>query len=165
MSNNDNIPFCAGPVLETSPPKFEMPDNACDTHFHIFPEGDDHRMTPRRSYTPPVASMDMFQTMSKTLGTSRGVLIQPSVYAEDNTALVAATAAAPDTLRGVVTVTAATTDNELEEFHAAGVRGIRVNIVDSGGMPFKNLDEAWNCLLYTSPSPRDATLSRMPSSA
>ena len=23
----------------------------------------------------------------------------------------------------------------------------------------------WNCLLYTSPSPRDATLSRMPSSA
>ena len=25
--------------------------------------------------------------------------------------------------------------------------------------------ESWNCLLYTSPSPRDATLSRMPSSA
>ena len=24
---------------------------------------------------------------------------------------------------------------------------------------------AWHCLLYTSPSPRDATLSRMPSSA
>ena len=27
------------------------------------------------------------------------------------------------------------------------------------------LDEKWDCLLYTSPSPRDATLSRMPSSA
>ena len=26
-------------------------------------------------------------------------------------------------------------------------------------------DRAWYCLLYTSPSPRDATLSRMPSSA
>ena len=25
--------------------------------------------------------------------------------------------------------------------------------------------DVWNCLLYTSPSPRDATLSRMPSSA
>ena len=25
--------------------------------------------------------------------------------------------------------------------------------------------QAWDCLLYTSPSPRDATLSRMPSSA
>ena len=28
-----------------------------------------------------------------------------------------------------------------------------------------NRVEYWNCLLYTSPSPRDATLSRMPSSA
>ena len=29
----------------------------------------------------------------------------------------------------------------------------------------KNDDQLRNCLLYTSPSPRDATLSRMPSSA
>ena len=29
----------------------------------------------------------------------------------------------------------------------------------------KKLSEAETCLLYTSPSPRDATLSRMPSSA
>ena len=28
-----------------------------------------------------------------------------------------------------------------------------------------NLENVENCLLYTSPSPRDATLSRMPSSA
>ena len=29
----------------------------------------------------------------------------------------------------------------------------------------KNYDQSRDCLLYTSPSPRDATLSRMPSSA
>ena len=29
----------------------------------------------------------------------------------------------------------------------------------------ENLDWVYHCLLYTSPSPRDATLSRMPSSA
>ena len=29
----------------------------------------------------------------------------------------------------------------------------------------KSKAEKWICLLYTSPSPRDATLSRMPSSA
>ena len=29
----------------------------------------------------------------------------------------------------------------------------------------KALAQYWACLLYTSPSPRDATLSRMPSSA
>ena len=36
------------------------------------------------------------------------------------------------------------------------------------GLPFVQDDEVtcyWGCLLYTSPSPRDATLSRMPSSA
>ena len=30
---------------------------------------------------------------------------------------------------------------------------------------WSNLEKCYNCLLYTSPSPRDATLSRMPSSA
>ena len=33
-------------------------------------------------------------------------------------------------------------------------------VIDIFGQTF-----SWNCLLYTSPSPRDATLSRMPSSA
>ena len=33
------------------------------------------------------------------------------------------------------------------------------------GMPILNVDHAKNCLLYTSPSPRDGLLSRMPSSA
>ena len=44
-----------------------------------------------------------------------------------------------------------------------------INIVQGkgdfqGGMCSLN-DESYICLLYTSPSPRDATLSRMPSSA
>lgn len=144
MTTPNDIPLCAGPDLETRAPQFVMPNNAIDTHFHIFPAGQDHALTPRRSYTPPIASIEMYNTMSAHLGTTRGVLIQPSVYAEDNAALVAATAAEPDRFRGVVTVTSAITDRELEEFHAAGVRGIRVNIVDSGGMPFADLDEAWD---------------------
>ena len=31
--------------------------------------------------------------------------------------------------------------------------------------PFKGIPKFYDCLLYTSPSPRDATLPRMPSSA
>ena len=41
-------------------------------------------------------------------------------------------------------------------------------ILDHGNVSFANKEEAKDdkiCLLYTSPSPRDATLSRMPSSA
>ena len=35
--------------------------------------------------------------------------------------------------------------------------------INGGAIPVK--DHYWNCLLYTSPSPRDTLLSRMPSSA
>ena len=45
-----------------------------------------------------------------------------------------------------------------------------IELVSAAGMLKQGLGEAislkpWICLLYTSPSPRDATLSRMPSSA
>ena len=36
---------------------------------------------------------------------------------------------------------------------------------EAGRLVMPTLRYAWPCLLYTSPSPRDATLSRMPSSA
>ena len=41
------------------------------------------------------------------------------------------------------------------------------NFVDTGSYIFNGLvsGSIFGCLLYTSPSPRDATLSRMPSSA
>ena len=41
-------------------------------------------------------------------------------------------------------------------------------ILEEIGVEFRDDEEAltlWNCLLYTSPSPRDRTRSRMPSSA
>ena len=44
---------------------------------------------------------------------------------------------------------------------AAGTLEGRVKRIDHA----KNADGEWICLLYTSPSPRDRTRSRMPSSA
>ena len=63
----------------------------------------------------------------------------------------------------------------LERYHAALtgvfgrptrvlVRGEGVHVWDADGRRYTDL-LAGICLLYTSPSPRDATLSRMPSSA
>ena len=47
-----------------------------------------------------------------------------------------------------------------EEFDEACVPGVKVKVKFSN----RNM-EAWVCLLYTSPSPRDLSTSRMPSSA
>ena len=50
---------------------------------------------------------------------------------------------------------------EIDNINAPGTDlGIRTNNVNGSGAT-----SAQSCLLYTSPSPRDATLSRMPSSA
>jgi 2-pyrone-4,6-dicarboxylate lactonase len=40
-----------------------------------------------------------------------------------------------------VSVEASVTDREIEQMNALGVRGIRVNLVDKGGMPYSSLDD------------------------
>ena len=47
------------------------------------------------------------------------------------------------------------------------VRGVNARMLTAQEVQkvVKRFDVEWDCLLYTSPSPRDATLSRMPSSA
>ena len=138
----DELPFCLSPDPHPVAAGFEMPTGACDTHFHIFPAGHEHRYVPGRSYTPPPLEIADFDHMAATLGLTRAVVIQPSVYGEDNTATLAVSAADPARLRAVVSVTKDITDAELEAFHAQGARGIRVNVVDSGGMTFASIDEA-----------------------
>jgi predicted TIM-barrel fold metal-dependent hydrolase len=68
--------------------------------------------------------------MLDTLGVDRAVLVQPSVYGTDNTVMLEALKTDPKRLRGVAVVPAAIDCADLHELHNAGVRGVRVNIVD-----------------------------------
>jgi predicted TIM-barrel fold metal-dependent hydrolase len=47
----------------------------------------------------------------------------------------------PENLRAVAAVDAGVSDEELSRLNAAGTRGIRVNLVDPGGMPFDTFDD------------------------
>ncbi|MFK7755068.1 MAG: amidohydrolase [Sedimentitalea sp.] len=135
-------PFCASPDPNPQGPAFEMPAGACDTHFHVFPNGHAQRYVAARSYTPPPLEIADYDSVATALGIERAVVIQPSVYGEDNTAMLDVSRADPDRLRAVVSVTNDVSDAELEAFHAAGARGIRVNVVDSGGMTFASIEDA-----------------------
>jgi predicted TIM-barrel fold metal-dependent hydrolase len=80
------------------------------------------------------------------LGVDRAVLVQPSVYGIDNRALIDALKTAPDYLRGIAVLpldSKMVQDSELEQLHAAGVRGLRCNLVDvadpSGDLPIQAL--------------------------
>jgi len=135
---NDQRP-CPPPDANPHPPKFEVPRGAVDTHAHIFGPATKYPYQENRSYTPPDLPLPQLRAMHRTLGIDRLVLVHASVHGTDNSILLDALATDPTNLRAVAAMTEETTDRELARMHEAGVRGVRVNLVDRGGMPFRSL--------------------------
>lgn len=133
------FPICPGPDPNPRDPILKAPAGACDVHAHVFGPASRYPYSPARGYTPPDASLDSYLAMHRVLGIERGVLTQPSVYGTDNSAMLDAVAGQPQRLRAVIAVDGDVTDAGLERFHAAGARGVRVNMVDKGGMPFDSM--------------------------
>jgi predicted TIM-barrel fold metal-dependent hydrolase len=125
-----DAPLCAAPDSHPRKPRIEMPRNACDTHAHICGPIDRHAYSERRVYTPPDALLPAYRHMLVTLGVERMVLVQPSVYGSDNTVMLNAMASLGESARGVAVVDDDVTDTELKRLHDAGVRGVRINVVD-----------------------------------
>ncbi len=134
-----SIPICPGPDPAPRPPNLNVPPRACDTHAHLFGPATRYPYSPSRGYTPPDATLESFLHLHQTLGIDRAVLTQPSVYGTDNRAILDAVAQTGDRMRAVVAVEEGVSDQEIERLHAAGARGIRINLVDKGGMPFESL--------------------------
>src|SRR5919199_706932 len=129
------IPTCAPHDPNPRRPRLQAPPGACDCHAHVFGPAARHPYSPKRGYTPPDASFEAYRHMHAVLGIARGVLTQPSVYGTDNRAMLDAVARDPGQLRAVAAVDADVTEDELRRLDEAGVRGVRVNLVDPGGMP------------------------------
>jgi predicted TIM-barrel fold metal-dependent hydrolase len=73
-------------------------------------------------------------TLQTTLGLSRVVIIQPSVYGTDNSCtLDGMRRLGPERARGVAVIDDKTTAAQLKEMHEAGIRGVRVNL-ETGGV-------------------------------
>ena len=123
-------PLCAAPDPKPRKPRIAMPPLACDSHAHICGPIERFAYSDRRVYTPPDALLSSYRHMLDTLGVQRAVLVQPSVYGSDNTVMLDAMAEMGDRCRGVAVVDDDVSDAELERLHNAGVRGVRVNVVD-----------------------------------
>jgi predicted TIM-barrel fold metal-dependent hydrolase len=103
-----------------------------DCHFHVFRPG--APLAVPRNYTPHMLQLSDWLDYAGAVGISRGVLVQPSVYGFDNTVLLEALRVAPDRLRGVVVLRPEVTVAEIERLHDQGVRGIRCNTRNLGGL-------------------------------
>lgn len=141
-----DAPECAGPDFNPRSPKLRLPPRSCDTHAHIMGPKAKYAYSPARIYTPPDCLLADYLHMLDMLGVERAVLVQPSVYGTDNTVMLEAMKTAGNRLRGVAVVDEDISDDELKSLDAAGVRGLRVNIVDvkdrkPGTLPMDSLRE------------------------
>jgi predicted TIM-barrel fold metal-dependent hydrolase len=114
---------------EDAKPAFQAPPLACDAHFHVFgPAGRYPARDPNLRYEPPFAPLDDYLRLARTLGVERFVFVQPSAYARDNSCMLDAMSRIGAACRGIVDVGEEAPDAELARLHAAGVRGVRVNV-------------------------------------
>ena len=115
-----------------------------DTHAHVFRR--DLLMVAGRRYTPDFdATPEDYLRQLEASGVARGVLVQPSFLGTDNHYLIEALKLYPQRLRGVAVVEPNVSTAQLEEFAAAGVVGIRLNLA---GQPIPDFTAApWPELL------------------
>ena len=104
---------------------------ATDCHAHVFGPQQRFPYVANTSYIAPDAVTTDYVHMLENNGCDRGVLVQPSVYGTDNSCMVDALRSGLHALRGIAVVSADISDRELEDLHAAGVRGVRINLASA----------------------------------
>jgi len=128
---------CLPPDRNPRRPGFALPRGSIDTHVHVFEPG--YELSPDRGYSPPYSTLAELTHLHATLGIDRVVFTQPSVYGTDNSAILDAMAAlneeTRDRARAVVALAMDVSEKKLAALDASGVRGVRLNFDNQGGMP------------------------------
>ena len=136
----EEIRDCLPPDRNPRRPTLALPRGAVDTHVHVFAPG--YKQSPDRGYNPPHSTLADLKHLHATLGIDRVVFTQPSVYGVDNCAILDGMAAlnadSANRARAVAAVTMDIRDDELEALNARGVRGVRLNTDNAGGMPIES---------------------------
>ena len=119
------VRFSAG----TAVPRTMVPAGACDCHVHVY----DSRFpaAPQARLLPPDASALDYAALQQRIGTTRVVLVTPSTYGSDNRPMLeglTALRAMGVLARGVAVIDGTESDAALQRLHAAGVRGVRLNL-------------------------------------
>ena len=118
-------------VFHPSPktPDFRLPAGAVDAHCHVFGPSPAFPFAAERKYTPCNAGKEQLFALRDHLGFSRNVIVQATCHGKDNRAMMDACRSSEGLARGVASVGAEITENDIREMHDAGVRGVRFNFV------------------------------------
>ena len=126
----DHAPPCAPPDRSPRGPRTPFPALTCDAHAHIVGPAARFPYVEDRIYTPPDSTYDDYRKLLAALGVERAVLVQPSVYGADNAAMLDAMRRFGSGVRAVAVTDPSVSESEIKALHAAGVRGLRFNVVD-----------------------------------
>ena len=124
---------CLPPRSAASPIGFDIPEGACDCHAHIFGPFDRFPLAQDRSYTPQAFPVEAYLAHLDRFGLARGVLVTASVCGTDNEGVLDALRRHPTRLRGVAVPSPELRTDELDAWHEAGIRAVRVNLYRHGG--------------------------------
>jgi predicted TIM-barrel fold metal-dependent hydrolase len=105
-----------------------------DSHAHVI---GDPRLLPfanGRGYTPQPAPLESYLAMLDRHELAHGVLVQPSVYGDDHRCLIDALNRAGGRLFGIAVPSPDATRADLEALHQHGIRGVRCNLINPGGL-------------------------------
>lgn len=120
---------CMPPDPNPKMPQLKAPLGACDTHCHIFGPPNIFPYSEKRRYTPPAAPVEHYLMVLDAIGVDRGIVVQPNAHATDNRVSIDAIARSGGRLMGVGRIDDETTDEELADMDAGGIRGIRFEFV------------------------------------
>lgn len=141
------IPDCLGP-REASRPRWQLPEGAWDTHFHVLGPQSRFRYSPKRKYTPPDAPFEACLALHERLGISRGLVVHANTHGFDNSVDLDAVARSGRRYLAVVRLDASATRERCEELHAAGARGVRFafNPQHGGALDHAVFDHVLKCV-------------------
>ena len=106
-----------------------LPAHATDCHMHVFGPFDRYPLAAERAYNVAEAPLEAHERMKSRVGLERTVLVQASGYVFDNRAMLSALETLGGRGRAVAVLDPLKSQEELQRLHAAGVRGVRLNLV------------------------------------
>ena len=107
----------------------EIPPLACDSHMHVLGSLERYPGAPTRQYNPTPMPLADYARVARGLDLQRVVLVQPSAYGSDNRCLLDTLRQQPAGLRGIAVIDPDISDAALDDMHALGVRGVRLNLM------------------------------------
>jgi len=135
---------CIAPDRNPQKPAFNLPKGAVDTHVHIFEK--EFPLFEGRGYNPPDSTLEDLCHLHSVLGVDRVVFTQPSVYGVDNSAILKGmnklNEGGVSRARGVCAIQMDASEDFLAGLHDQGIRGVRLNLDNKGGMPLELKDIA-----------------------